>query len=46
MYGSTHCLIHGLPLQMKSLAIDLDSVDSFVSLLTMVQNAKDGKFVP
>ncbi|XP_037798953.1 conserved oligomeric Golgi complex subunit 2-like [Penaeus monodon] len=32
--------------QMKSLAIDLDSVDSFVSLLTMVQNAKEGKFVP
>lgn len=31
---------------MKSLAIDLNSVDSFVNLLTMVQNAKEGKFVP
>lgn len=32
--------------QMKTLSIDVNTIDSFINLLTMVQNARDGKFVP
>ncbi|KAG7170065.1 Conserved oligomeric Golgi complex subunit 2-like [Homarus americanus] len=32
--------------QIRALSIDSNSVESFISLLTMVQNARDGKFAP
>ncbi|XP_071513225.1 conserved oligomeric Golgi complex subunit 2 [Panulirus ornatus] len=32
--------------QIRSLSVDVNSIESFVSLLTMVQNARDGKFIP
>ncbi|XP_069939976.1 conserved oligomeric Golgi complex subunit 2 isoform X3 [Cherax quadricarinatus] len=32
--------------QMKTLSVDMNAIESFIGLLTMAQNARDGKFIP